>query len=188
MIRTALYTWQSSSRKRVVLSAHCRQGSCFSMNLLLIATITLNSSIDYEEKCPKPPKTHMKQITVVAAVIEHNSQILCVKRNRNKYDYISEKYEFPGGKIENEESEVEALQREIVEELSMDIEVTSKLMIVNHAYPDFTLVMHTYMCACESRELVLHEHIDLQWLYRPELTRLNWAAADIPIVKKLMES
>ena len=130
----------------------------------------------------------MKQITVVAAVIQHNSQFLCVQRNQNKHAYISEKYEFPGGKIEEGESEVEALKREIREELSMDIDVTRKLMIVDHAYPDFLLLMHAYMCSCETRDLVLHEHIDLQWLDKSELAKLDWAAADIPIVKKLTRS
>ena len=42
----------------------------------------------------------MKHIEVVAAVIEHENQYLCVQRNANKYDYISYKYEFPGGKVE----------------------------------------------------------------------------------------
>ena len=130
----------------------------------------------------------MKHITVVAAVIEHNNQILCVQRNQNKHAYISEKYEFPGGKVEDGETEVEALQREIREELSMDIEVTTKLMAVNHVYPDFSLLMHAYMCTCVNRDLVLHEHIDLQWLDRSEMAGLDWAAADIPIVEKLIGS
>jgi len=130
----------------------------------------------------------MKQIMVVAAVIQHDSQILCVQRNQNKYDYISEKYEFPGGKVENGETEVEALQREIREELSMEINVSDKLMVVDHVYPDFSLLMHTYMCSCDSRDIVLHEHIDLQWLDRSELSKLDWAAADIPIVEKLTGS
>ena len=130
----------------------------------------------------------MKHITVVAAVIENRNQVLCVQRNLNKHAYISEKYEFPGGKVEEGESEVEALQREIREELSMEISVKDKLMVVDHVYPDFSLLMHTYMCTCASRDLVLHEHIDLQWLNRSELAKLDWAAADIPIVEKLTGS
>jgi len=130
----------------------------------------------------------MKQVSVVAAVIIHNDQILCVQRNQNKYSYISEKYEFPGGKIEAGETEVEALQREIKEELSMELQVKDKLMVVEHAYPDFALTMHTYVCASTNRDVVLHEHIDLQWLDRSELAKLDWAAADIPIVEKLTRS
>jgi 8-oxo-dGTP diphosphatase len=130
----------------------------------------------------------MKQVTVVAAVIQHNNQYLCVQRNQSKHAYISEKYEFPGGKIEDGESEVEALQREIREELSMEINVKDKLMVVDHVYPDFSLLMHAYMCSCDKRDVILHEHIDLQWLERSELATLDWAAADIPIVEKLTRS
>lgn len=42
----------------------------------------------------------MKKVNVVAAVIEDNGEILCVQRGSNKLEYISEKFEFPGGKIE----------------------------------------------------------------------------------------
>ncbi len=55
--------------------------------------------------------------------LAENAKILCVQRNENKYDYISKKYEFPGGKIEEGESKEEALAREIQEELVMDINI-----------------------------------------------------------------
>ena len=60
----------------------------------------------------------MKHYNVVAAIIIHDSKILCMQRGISKYDYISKKFEFPGGKIEENESEINALKREIKEELS----------------------------------------------------------------------
>ena len=54
-----------------------------------------------------------KLIEVVAAAIEFDGLILCVKRGPAKYTYISEKWEFPGGKIEARESHSDALSREI---------------------------------------------------------------------------
>jgi 8-oxo-dGTP diphosphatase len=128
----------------------------------------------------------MKHINVVAAVIQHNGKTLCVQRNFNKYDYISFKYEFPGGKVENNESHEEAIIREINEELSLLIEIQKHLITVEHTYPDFKITMNTFLCSSNSKELVLHEHIDFKWLEIPELLSLDWAAADIPIVNNLM--
>ena len=53
----------------------------------------------------------MKHVTVVAAVIERNGKILCVQRGKSALPYISEKWEFPGGKIEANETELETIVR-----------------------------------------------------------------------------
>ena len=130
----------------------------------------------------------MKNIEVVAAIIVNLEQILCVQRRRSKYTYISEKYEFPGGKVEIAETQQNALIREIQEELSLAIEVGEKYMTVEHRYPDFSITMHAYLCRCADRTLILHEHIDYKWLSASELKGLDWAAADIPIVNKFAEN
>ena len=130
----------------------------------------------------------MKQIHVVAAVIIHNKKILCVQRGPAKYDYISKKWEFPGGKLEEGETKLEAIVREIKEELHMEINVDAFLITVHHAYPDFQLTMDTFLCSSESGELTLTEHGDFKWLEKSELAVLDWAAADVPIVEKLMEA
>jgi len=128
----------------------------------------------------------MKKIEVVAAVIFYNEKILCVQRGENKYNYISFKYEFPGGKVEEGETNEEAIKREILEELYLPISIDSKYITVNHEYPDFILVMHSFICSCNTPELQLTEHINYKWLDKTELRRLDWAAADIPIVDKLI--
>jgi len=128
----------------------------------------------------------MKTVTVVAAIIFNGDEILCVQRAENKYSYISKKYEFPGGKIESGETEVEALKREIKEELSLSIQIGNKFLTVLHDYPDFRLIMHSYLCEIGHKDLILHEHIDLKWLKRDALDSLDWAAADLPLVNKLM--
>jgi 8-oxo-dGTP diphosphatase len=128
----------------------------------------------------------MKKIEVVAGVIFWKDDILCVQRPKNKLHYISEKFEFPGGKIEEGETREEALNRELLEELNLSIKIKSFLITVVHLYPDFELTMHSYICEVDSKELTLNEHIDKKWLKVNELNQLDWAGADIPIVEKLV--
>lgn len=128
----------------------------------------------------------MKQIQVVAAVIIHDGKILCVQRGESKFPYISKKYEFPGGKIEIGESKEESIKREIIEELNMEINIVSEFLSVTHQYPDFQITMHSFLCSCETPSLILNEHIDFKWLKKDNLSDLDWAAADIPIVDKLV--
>lgn len=128
----------------------------------------------------------MKRIEVVAGVIKFRSKILCVQRGESKLQYISKKYEFPGGKIEEGETKENALIREIKEELEMSIFIKEEYMKVEHQYPDFYLVMHTFICEVKSQELTLNEHLSYKWLSLSELTNLDWAAADIPIVNRLI--
>jgi 8-oxo-dGTP diphosphatase len=130
----------------------------------------------------------MKTIEVVAAVIQHQNKILAVQRGPAKYAYISEKWEFPGGKMEAGETEEQTIIREIREELDMQIAVKAKLLTVEHTYPDFHLTMHTYMCETEQSEATLTEHIDFKWLSLAELEVLDWAGADVPIVEVLQQT
>ena len=128
----------------------------------------------------------MKHIEVVAAVIKNGNHILCVQRNYSKYDYISYKFEFPGGKVEPNETNEEAIIREIKEELNLDIKIDKHIITVNHTYPDFRISMHTFLCNCENKIIKLNEHVDFKWLLNNELKDLDWAEADIPIVNLLM--
>ncbi len=129
----------------------------------------------------------MKQVKVAAAIIINNGKILCVQRGPNKFDYISEKFEFPGGKIEAGELPSDTVVREIHEELKMNIAVEQDFLTVNHEYPDFKIQMHSFICSTPTRELELSEHISFKWLDVSELGDLDWAAADVPIVDKLIK-
>ena len=127
-------------------------------------------------------------LEVVAAVIHLKGKVICVRRGPNVQEFISDKWEFPGGKVEVGESREEALVREIREELSVDIEVSELLMTVEHTYPDFHLSMHVFKCVLDHGEITLNEHVALNWLSIDELDQLEWAAADIPVVESLMKA
>lgn len=75
-----------------------------------------------------------KHYNVVAAVIVDNDEVLCMQRGQTKFEYTSYKWEFPGGKIEPGEMPDEALHREILEEMAMDVRVDKHLVTVEHVY------------------------------------------------------
>lgn len=116
-------------------------------------------------------KKHHK---VVAAVIVDNDEVLCMQRGQTKFEYTSYKWEFPGGKIEPGETPEEALHREILEEMAMDVRVGSHLITVEHEYPDFIITMAAYLCMpIAGRTFTMNEHHAHQWLMPSQLSVLN---------------
>lgn len=129
-----------------------------------------------------------KHIEVVAGAIKYEDKILCMERNKGKYDYISYKFEFPGGKIEENETHHQTLTRELKEELDMTVEIKDFLIKVTHEYPDFILTMNVYNCEAKDPSFTLKEHNSFKWLEVQDLSGLDWAEADIPVVEKLIST
>ena len=129
----------------------------------------------------------MKHFEVVAAVIEYKDKILCMQRGEAKFEYVSYKYEFPGGKVEAGEENHVALSRELREEMDLDVVIGEEdcLLTVEHTYPDFAITMHTYLCKVATPDFAMKEHADFKWLPVSELDSLDWAEADKPIVEFL---
>ena len=125
----------------------------------------------------------MKIVEVVAAaIIEDNKVFVCC---RPKGKYLSGYYEFPGGKIEENETHYEALKREIKEELNTLIDINRLLMKLEYDYPEFHLIMHLYECSVLEGELELMEHSDGQWVDINELDKVKFVPADKEIIEKL---
>jgi 8-oxo-dGTP diphosphatase len=124
----------------------------------------------------------MKVIEVVAAIIVNNNFILTTKRG---YGPFVDMWEFPGGKIELGESQEEALHREIMEELMIEIRIQEYFCTVDYDYPDFHLTMHCYICRMLSGTLTLLEHKDARWLSVDELDSVRWLPADTDIIQRL---
>jgi 8-oxo-dGTP diphosphatase len=131
----------------------------------------------------------MKQITTVAGVIKNeNGEILCTLRDQGKYDYVSFKWEFPGGKVEEGETNEQTLTRELHEELEIDVEIENFFYQVEHDYPDFHLSMAVFECKLISKEMKMNVHKGIKWLKPNDMMTLDWAAADIPVAELIVEN
>ena len=128
----------------------------------------------------------MKHYDVVAAVVCSGNRFLCMQKGKTKFPYTSFKFEFPGGKIEPGESPQEALRRELIEEMEYCVCVNEKLITVDHVYNDFSISLTAYMCTADTLSFHMNEHIAFKWCTKDELSQLDWAAADIGIVKALL--
>ena len=130
-----------------------------------------------------------KEVEVVAGIVKYIDEILCVQKGEHKHSYMSFKFEFPGGKIENNESYIDALKRELKEELDLNIEVSEDnyFMRVDHEYEDLKIHMYVYECFVKNKNLVLNEHYDYKWLKVESLNTLDWVDADKSIKDKLMK-
>ena len=126
-------------------------------------------------------------IDVVAAVISTDGKINCLKKGVGKFDYLSHKFEFPGGKVESGEDHQHALIREIKEELDTDIVVDDFLLTVEHDYPDFSIRLHFYACTAKQPIQTLIEHVELRLLPPADLHQIPWLDADMPAVDLIVQ-
>lgn len=125
-----------------------------------------------------------KEIDVVGAIIIKDKKILCCQRGPGRA--LANLWEFPGGKIEENETKVQALKRELREELKITVSMVEEIFDFTRYEYDFGFVnLTTFICYLESGEPQLTEHLQVKWLLPQELDLLEWAPADIPTVEKL---
>jgi len=126
----------------------------------------------------------MKSIEVVAAIIRKGDLVFATQRGYGQWkDY----WEWPGGKVETGESPMQALHREIKEELDAEIRIDKFLHTVEWDYPDFHLTMHCYMCSLAGDALHLNEHEAARWLSAGNLRTVGWLPADeilLPMIEE----
>ncbi|MEN9640510.1 MAG: hypothetical protein RLZZ262_2379 [Bacteroidota bacterium] len=125
----------------------------------------------------------MKTIRVACAVIQMEDKILAVQRSEHMKMPL--KWEFPGGKIENHEDVITCIHREIQEELNIQIEIEAELPIVEYSYPDFNIELVPFLARHLSGEIRLTEHKTYLLLSRDQLRDLDWAEADVPVLRHL---
>ena len=120
-------------------------------------------------------------IKVTCALIVNNQNcILAAQRSQTMS--LPLKWEFPGGKIEPDETAEDCLIREIKEELNIEIKIIHALPPNTHTYPKITIELIPFICEHINGEIILKEHAQFKWLQTNELLALDWADADVPIV------
>lgn len=124
-------------------------------------------------------------LNVTCAIILIHNKILVTQRSERMK--LPLKWEFPGGKLEEGESEIECVKREIKEEINLDIEIVKKLTNSIHDYGTFKINLIPFIANHIEGEIILSEHKDYILLDKTELLKLDWADADIPIVEEFLK-
>ena len=124
-------------------------------------------------------------INVICAIIFFNNKILVAQRS--EVMKLPLKWEFPGGKLEDGESEIDCIKREIKEEINIDIEVLEKLSNSIFDYGDIKINLIPFISTYVTGEIILSEHKDYKLLDKTELLNLDWAEADLPILKEFLK-
>ncbi len=125
-----------------------------------------------------------KHINVAGALLFEKGKILATKRGDSPYAYVAHKYEFPGGKIEEGETGEDAIKRELLEELSMQVEVNSLYATETFEYPDFSITLSIYDCTRKSN-FTLNEHESFAWIAPKDLKAEEWAPVDREIIENI---
>lgn len=129
----------------------------------------------------------MKHYEVVCALIEdENGRIFCCKRGPGRA--LEGKWEFPGGKVEKEETHEKTIIREIKEELKSEILPIKYIGLSTYEYhhiepfADFGITLYAYKCKLIAGNLTLTEHTDYKWSSKKEMQELDFAEADKPFI------
>lgn len=124
-------------------------------------------------------------IRVVAAVIEHEGRYLITQRNASAV--LPLLWEFPGGRVEPDESEADALRREARGRIGVDLEVGAKLGEHVHAYPDYEVHLAMFSCTIVEGQVPYPATVnDLRWVLSREFLDYDFPPADEKTMNKLL--
>lgn len=130
------------------------------------------------------PQPNRRTIRVVAAVIQKNERYLITQRR--KAAVLPLMWEFPGGKVEEGEADADALRREVLERLGVEIEVGQLISFVSHPYEHYTVDLHLYECKLKSETLQAKAVNDFKWVTSSEFDQYSFTPADEASMTKLL--
>lgn len=128
----------------------------------------------------------MKPIQVVCAIIYKEKKILVAQRSKSMS--LPLKWEFPGGKVQPNETHEQCLHRELKEELNIEVKIQKKMTSNTHDYGNFIITLIPFTAKYVSGEIKLTEHNAIKWVEKKDLPSLEWAPADFPILNQILNS
>ena len=128
----------------------------------------------------------MKYLKVVAAVISQENKILIARRKKGKH--LELKWEYPGGKLENDEKEDDALKRELKEEFSIEASIDKYLTESFYEYGSMNVNLKAYLVKRFSGDFKLVDHDMIEWINIGDIKKYDFAPADMPINDYLLEN
>ena len=124
-------------------------------------------------------------LEVVAAIIFFENKILVTQRKFSKNSAFSYKYEFPGGKVEDNEDKITALRRELMEELNLEITSFKHFASYNYNYDINKIKLNFFVSNVNELKITLKVHESYKLVTVKQLSQLDWLAADCKVIKML---
>ena len=125
------------------------------------------------------------RIRVVAAMIEKDGKYLITQRRPTAT--LPLLWEFPGGRVEEGESDEDALARELKEEMQIDVDVGDRVIHVQHSYPHYDIDFRVYRCQLLRGDITHMKVHDHRWVSPHEMDQYEFPAADEKTVAQLLD-
>ena len=124
---------------------------------------------------------------VAAALVDRDNRVLLAQRPQGKS--LAGLWEFPGGKLNANETPEHALVRELHEELGIDVclQCLAPFTFASHTYETFHLLMPLYVCRNWEGEVEAREGQTLKWVRASALTDYPMPPADVPLIPWLRD-
>lgn len=143
-------------------------------------------ALKLEETLPmRKPKKPIPHHDIVAAAIRRDDDGAYLLGKRPPTSMLGGMWEFPGGKVEPGETHAQALARELLEELAIEVRVGGHLASVDHAYSHFRITLHVYACEWTGGQPHPKYHSELKWIAREDFSHYAMPAADIKFLDRL---
>jgi 8-oxo-dGTP diphosphatase len=129
-----------------------------------------------------------RQIRVVGAMLEKEAGRYLITQRRPTAS-LPLLWEFPGGRVQEGESDAEALARELKEEMGVEVRVGEQVMHLRHDYPDYEIDFRVFRCSLASGESEI-QHLkvyDHRWVTLAEMSKYQFPAADARTLEKLLD-